>query len=79
MNTSELIRQLARELKISQKTARQLLEQELTAIAEHLGQGDEVVVRGFGRFTPMTRRQGRSISFRAAQKFREAVKRWRPS
>ncbi len=79
MNTSELIHHLARELGISQKAAKQLLEQELSAIAEQLGQGNEVVVRGFGKFTPRFSGKRGSVGFKAAQKLRDAVKRWRPS
>jgi len=85
MNTSELIRQLAQQLNITQKQARHLLQQELSAITEQLAQGNDVVVRGFGKFslrkiasrnTPAT--PGQTVAFRAAQKFRERVKGWRP-
>ena len=85
MNTSELIRQLAQQLNITQKQARHLLQQELSAITEQLTLGNDVVVRGFGKFslrkitsrkTPAT--TGQTVAFRAAQKFRERVKGWRP-
>jgi nucleoid DNA-binding protein len=85
MNTSELIRQLAQQLNITQKQAKQLLQLELSAIAEQLALGNEVVVRGFGKFSLRDSRSRKSpvsttrtVAFRAAQKFRERVKGWKP-
>ena len=85
MNTTEFIRQLAQQLNISQKQARQLLQQELSAIAEQLAAGNEVVIRGFGKFglreprkTRNNPSQGKRVSFRASPKFQQRIRRWRP-
>lgn len=50
MNTSELIKELAEQLKISQKQARQLLVLYFDMIGKNLAEGKRVVLRGFGSF-----------------------------
>lgn len=86
MNTSELVRQLAKLLDIPQHKAKQLLYQELDAIAEELARGNEVIVRGFGKFSPRRVKTGKNApqgdttaSFKAAPALRDGVKGWRPS
>lgn len=81
MTTSELIKQLALKLDISQKEAHRLLHQELNAIARHLGEGRNVVIRGFGtlglREKPNSQGK-RSLFFRASQKLKDTVSSWTP-
>ena len=85
MNTSELIKQLSHKLNITQVEARRLLHQELEAISQHLHEGKNVVVRGFGTFgirqtkNPKTQQTGQTVFFRASQKFKDFIKPWRPS
>ena len=85
MNTTELIKQLAEKLAITQKEAHRLLHQELDAIASQLADGKNVTIRGFGSFSL---RQSRSrketteapntVAFKASQKFKDTIKAWRP-
>ncbi|MDH5484436.1 MAG: HU family DNA-binding protein [Gammaproteobacteria bacterium] len=85
MNTSELIKQLATQLAITQKEAHRLLHQELNAITEQLAEGKQVIIRGFGTFSLRPTRSRKASTqdthtagFKASQKFRDAVKTWRP-
>ncbi len=81
MNTGELIKHLAKNLEISQKEARRLLDQELNGISEQLSLGNNVIVRGFGSFNLKDTRTDnkKSIAFKASQKLKEFIKSWRPS
>jgi nucleoid DNA-binding protein len=85
MNTTDLIKQLATQLAITQKEAHRLLHQELKAITEQLAEGKQVIIRGFGTFSLRPARQGKTpaeqsshVAFKASQKFREKIKSWRP-
>ena len=79
MNTGELIKQLAKNLNITQKQARRLLEQELDAIAEQLSLDHSVIIRGFGSFSvKQTRSQNLSTAFKASKKLKDRVKSWSP-
>ena len=85
MNTTDLIRHLARQLDISQTQAKLLLKQELAALADQLEQGNEVVIRGFGKFSLRESTSGLAtgnrkptVIFKASQKFRDLVKSWKP-
>ena len=85
MNTSELVRQLASQLNITQLEAKRLLQQELAAISAQLGAGNDVIVRGFGKFSlrestaSKTRGPQTTVSFKAAQKLRDFISGWKPS
>ena len=86
MNTTDLVIQLAEKLSISQKQARRLLYQEMNAITQHLSEGKQVIIRGFGTFGLRDSRTSKqqaavtkNIFFRASQKFKDFVKPWRPS
>ncbi|MCW9014151.1 MAG: HU family DNA-binding protein [Gammaproteobacteria bacterium] len=82
MTTSELIRQLAQQLNITQKEAHRLLHQELDAMARHLGEGKNVIIRGFGTLGLRDSRNIQSgrknLFFRASQKLKDFVKPWKP-
>ena len=82
MNTSDLIKQLAQTLDISQKEAHRLLHQELNGIARHLAEGKNVVIRGFGtlglRETGSASSGKRNLFFRASQKLKDRVRGWTP-
>lgn len=85
MNTTDLIKQLATQLAITQKEAHRLLHQELNAITEQLAEGKQVIIRGFGTFSLRPARPGKTsgehsnnVAFKPSQKFRENIKSWRP-
>jgi nucleoid DNA-binding protein len=85
MNTTDLIKQLAEKLAITQKEAHRLLHQELNAIAAQLAEGHQVTIRGFGSFSLRQTRspkgtpeQPNTVAFKASQKFKDAIKAWRP-
>lgn len=85
MNTTDFIRQLAAQLNISQKQAKRLLQQELSAIGDQLAEGNDVVIRGFGKFSLRDAKTAgkqpaasKNVVFKAARKFRDRVRNWRP-
>lgn len=51
MNTSELVKKLAARMNISQRKARELLDNLIQAMNTRLQQGERVVLRDFGSFT----------------------------
>lgn len=95
MNTSELIKKLAEQLKISQKQARELLLLYFGMISKDLAEGKRVVLRGFGSFeTKQTKPRKmrlptrgervlipsrRIAQFRPSQILKEEIKSWKPS
>ncbi len=50
MNTAEIIKRLARQSSITQVKAKRLLKLHTDNMAQHLAQGDQLVLRGFGSF-----------------------------
>jgi len=51
MTTAELVKALARQLGVSQKQARTLLDAYITSISGQLAEHHSVVIRNFGSFT----------------------------
>lgn len=92
MTTSELVKQLAQRLRISQRQARELLDLHTQAIIRQMLQGKNVIQRNFGTFgikeIPARRAYvpakktvcdipaHRRMFFRASNKLKEFVAAW---
>ena len=95
MNTGELVKELAKRRKISQREARWLLQRYIASITDHLAHGRRVVLQGFGSFDVKWSRahEGylpsagkkmlipakRSPQFRPSDKTKQRVKDWEGS
>ncbi len=89
MTTTELIKQLANRLSITQKEARQILQLQIERMRDHLAAGRSVVLRGFGTLSVRTTAAHRGrlpgqreevlipehhrVQFRASPKLRERL------
>lgn len=62
MNTNDLVDRIAAEYELTKARVRQLVDAVFAVIAETAAKGDEVALRGFGRFKVADRaaRQGRN-------------------
>ena len=90
MNKEELVKEIAKSAKLSQKDAGEALEATMTTIQTAVSKGQKVTLVGFGTFEPRKRaaRTGRNPqtgaaikiaaktvpAFSAGKKFKDAVK-----
>ena len=74
MNTTEIIKQLARQSSITQAKAKQLLKLHTDNLAQHLAQGDQLILRGFGSFKVM-QQPARKVWNPAKKRFQTSTER----
>ncbi len=62
MNKAKLIEQMAEKTRLSKSTCKECLEAVLASISDALGQGEQVVLTGFGTFSVMKRKKRDGIN-----------------
>ena len=76
MNKEELVKEVAKKAKVSQKAAADVLSATIDTVQKTVAKGKKVTLVGFGTFESRKRkaRTGRNPQTGAAKKFKDAVK-----
>ena len=74
MNKEELVKEVSKKAKVSQKATADIIAATLETIEKTVSKGKKVTLVGFGTFEPRKRAAKTVPAFSAGKKFKELVK-----